>query len=102
MKDAKDVLIRATKEQILEFKESILWKDMKREMAIWRRQFERETLNVIDDMIEGEKESLSCMAHLASIHGRGRAIDFMIALPDTFLSILQMQKEDKQPKEREE
>lgn len=92
--DVKQVLVRASADQIKDFRDnSLIWKDVKREMAIWSRMFQREVMEVIDDVVAGQREAGSALTHLGSIHGRVKAVEYMLSLPDIFLQTLEMQKE---------
>jgi len=92
MTDANEILVRATIDQITDFKESMLWKDIKRELAMWKKRFQSEYDEVVGDCINGGKESASVLTHLGDLHGRGAAIDYLLQLPDVFLQILEDQK----------
>jgi len=89
-------MVRATKDQISEFKKSFLWKDMKRELGAWKRGFEKGMMTVIHNCVNGELDGMTALAHLGSIHGRCMAIDFMLELPNVFLEEKKMEEEDKE------
>ena len=90
MEDDKLMVVRATREQITDFIESLLWKDMKREMGRWKRQFEKESISVIGSCIDVKENSASILTHLGDIHGRCVTIDFLLEMPDVFLSELEI------------
>lgn len=94
MTDIKEVLVRATRDQIIDFKESILWKDMKRELGIWKRGCTREYDEVISNTVNGSENTASTLMLLGDIHGRKKTIDYLIAMPDVFLQILEDRKDD--------
>lgn len=94
MNDPKDVLVRATKDQITEFRESLLWKDIKRELGIWDRQFQKEYKSLIKNCIEGKENSASVLTQLGSLYGRNEAIEHFIDLPDLFLRLLEEKEND--------
>ena len=91
--DEMDIEVNATKLQIENHKESILWQDIKRELGKWRSAARQEYSRVIGDVIEGGSGIENSDMHLGSLYGRERSIDFMLSLPDMFLEILK-EKED--------
>ena len=84
----------ATKSQIEEFKESFIWKDIKRELAIWKRMAKDEYSQVVGDSINKLSADSSLLMHLGSIYGRETTIDYLISLPDVFLQILEEKEND--------
>ena len=95
MNDPKDVMVRATRDQIKDFVNSFLWKDIKRELGIWRKGFQSEYGAVIGKCINGEENSASALTHLGSLYGREMAIDYILQIPSIFLQILEDRKEEK-------
>lgn len=87
MDDPKKVMVRATRGQIEDFMSSFLWKDIKRELGLWKRMCEREAVDLSRDTIQGGKSTASALAHLGSLSGRIDAIDFLLNLPSMFLQI---------------
>lgn len=92
----KEVMVNATIDQIREFKGSLLWMDMQRELAVWLEGFQREYAVVVDSCISGEENSASALTHIGNIRGREQAIDYLLQLPDMFLEL----KEDKKDESR--
>jgi len=90
----KKVLVRATKDQILEFKKSFIWKDIKRELGAWKKGFEIETRTMVEDIAETNPSSASVLTHLGDLNGRIKTVDYLLSLPDIFLQILEEQKND--------
>ena len=96
-------VIKATKAQIEEFKESLLWQDFQEELLELGRlaQLEYDVVGEshIDD--EGHKiipNSSETLIHLGDIKGRRKAVKFFLSLPDILLQIL----EDKDDSRRDE
>jgi len=85
--------VRASKSQIEDFKESIIWKDIKRELKIWKTAAKNEYAQVIGNIIGGSSEIENSDMHLGSLYGREMTIDFMISIPDIFLQILEEKKD---------
>ena len=94
MKEEQDVIVNATKDQIEEFKKSILWEDFRRELEMWKDGCKDEYGQTVGDSITS---GANILTHLGDIHGREMAIDYFISLPDVFLQIL----EDKDKEEIE-
>lgn len=94
MEENQEVVVNATKDQIEEFKKSILWKDIKRELVMWKNGCQGEYGQVVGDSITSGKDILT---HLGDIHGREMSIDYFLSILDVFLNIL----EDKEEKEDE-
>ena len=92
----RDVMIRATKEQIRDFMSSILWKDMKRELGLWKTMAKNEYGQVVGDVIAGKSEMVNSDMHLGSLYGREATINFLLGLPGMFLQIIEDQIEEKE------
>lgn len=92
----KSPVVRSTKDQIEEFKESVLWKDIKHELGVWRRLCTQEYSQVIGSSINSstEQSSSNVLLHLGDIHGRESAVNYMLSIPDVFLQILEDKKND--------
>ena len=90
----EELEIRATKSQIEDFKESILWKDIKRELELWREMAKNEYSQVVGNVIAGNDDVKNSDMHLGSLYGREASIDYLLGMPDMFLQILEEEKED--------
>lgn len=90
----KEPNVRATKIQIEEFINSILWKDMKRELGQWKTACKYEYGQVVGEGIEGNLPSSKILMHLGSLYGREMAVDYLLSLPAMFLQILEDKKDD--------
>lgn len=88
----KEIKILSTYESVLEFKDSILWKDLRRELKAWKRGFKIEEESIVEDAAETNPSTASVLLHLGDINGRKKAVDYMLQLPDIFLQILEDQK----------
>lgn len=96
MTGTQGILVRSTRDQIADFKGSILWKDIKRELVLWKKRFQSEYDSVISQCINGEENSASVLTHLGDLHGRGAAIEYFLHLPDVFLQVLEAETEEKE------
>lgn len=89
-----EMKVRATKGQIEEFIDSILWKDIKRELGAWKRGFEQELKSIVDNASDTNPSSASVLMHLGDINGRLKAVDYLLSIPNIFLQLLEDQKDD--------
>ena len=94
MKDLK-VTVRATRDQIEEFKSSILWKDIKRELGAWKTGFRQELESIVTDASDNNPSTASVLLHMGDINGRIKTVDYLLSIPDVFLQILEDQKSSK-------
>ncbi len=89
------VEVNATKLQIEDFKESILWQDIKRELGMWGKGFSAEMMSIVDDAAGSNPSTASVLLHMGDLNGRVKAVDYFLGLPDVFLQILEeKEKED--------
>lgn len=92
-----DLDINATKDQIEEFKESILWSDIVRELKSWKEGFNGEMMSIVDNSVDENPSTATVLLHMGDLNGRQKTVDYMISILDVFLSIL----ETKETKEEE-
>jgi len=76
----KEMKLRATKDSIEEFKNSVLWKDMKRELGVWKKMAGDELIFLAQGCSDIED-----LTQVARIGGRIEAINYMLEMPDIFL-----------------
>lgn len=81
--------LRTTKDQINEFKESILWADMTVELNNWKEAFRMEQESIVEVAAENNPSTASVLLHMGDINGRIKAVDFILNLPDLLLSFLE-------------
>ena len=89
------IQVRTSIEAIEEFKKSILWADMIEELNSWKEGFNQEMLSIVDDAEGNNPSTASVLLHMGDLNGRQKAVDYMLSLPDVFLSLLQEKKEDR-------
>lgn len=94
--DVREIMISSTVDQINEFKGSLLWDDIKRELGMWLEGFLHEYGAIADSCMDREENSASALVHIGNIRGREQAIDYLLQLPDMFLEL----KEDKKDESR--
>lgn len=91
-----EVKVRATKLQIEEFKESILWEDIENELEQWKSAAQGEYSQVISNIISGGSGIENSDMHLGSLFGREMTIDYLLSIPDIFIQVLEERKEEKE------
>jgi len=94
MKDSTSITINATKAQIEEFKESVLWNDITRELDFWLEGFAREQDSIVDNASSDNPSTASVLLHLGDINGRKKAVSYFKQILDIFLEILEEKNND--------
>lgn len=92
--------VNATRGAIEEFKESVLWADVVRELEAWKMGFEQELRGITDEVADTNPSTASVLMHIGNITGRIKAVDYFISILDVFLSVLEDQKEESDAKAR--
>lgn len=92
------ILVTSTKDQIEEFMNSLLWKDIQCELESWKKGFEQEMMSIVDSSESTNPSTASVLMHLGDINGRVKAVDYLLSLPSIFLQILEDQKDDSERK----
>lgn len=90
----ESIEVHATKDQIEEFKSSILWSDIVHELESWKHGFNLEMLSITDSAAETNPSTASVLLHMGDLNGRQKAVDYMLSILDVFLSILEDKKND--------
>ena len=86
--DKGKIVIRSSKSEIVNFRNSILAKDMRRELLIWAR-VAKSAYPEVDNLLEKGR-----------IDGRLEALDYVLGLPDNMIEVLE--ERDREIKEEEE
>jgi len=94
MEETNETVINSTKIQIEEFKESIVWLDIVNELNVWKKGFEIEMNNIVDDAKEDNPSTAAILMHMGNISGRIKTVEYIKSLPDMFLEILKMKAEE--------
>ena len=89
-----DITVRATRGQVEDLKQSILWDDIVDELETWKEGFAQEMGSIVDDAAENNPSTAAVLLHMGEINGRNKAVDYMIGILDVFLSILEEKKDD--------
>lgn len=90
----EEVKVTATIDQIEEFKTSLLWQDMVRELEEWKRAFNMEMSSIVDEAATENPSTASVLLHMGDLNGRQKAVDYFISLPDVLLGIIKEQNDD--------
>ena len=85
--------VRATRDQLNDFKESILWADICAELEFWKKGFEQEMQSIVDDAATTNPSTASVLLHMGDLNGRAKAVDYMLSIPDILLSALEVNKD---------
>jgi hypothetical protein len=88
----ENIVINATKDQIEELKESVIWADIVRELGAWTEGFNREMSSIVDDSVSTNPSSASVLMHLGDLNGRQKAVQYMLSILDTFLDVKMTEK----------
>ena len=94
MDDLGEVTINATGDQIKEFKESILWQDITRELNFWAEGFDKEQDAIVDNAATENPSTAAVLLHYGDINGRKKAVAYFGGILDVFLDILEAKKDD--------
>jgi len=86
--------IKATKAQVEEFKDSFLWLDMVNELENWKQGFEDELKSIVDDAASNNPSTASVLLHMGDLNGRIKAVNYMLSIPDVFLSLMEEKKDE--------
>ena len=96
-----EIEVSATKAQIEEFRESLLWKDICRELDFWAEGFGKEEETVVDRVASDNLSTAATLTLIGSIDGRKKAVAYFKQILDVFLNILEEKEDDSGPNETE-
>ena len=71
---------------------------MQEELKRWLEMFAVQKSNTVDMCIDGEISGSSALTGLADIRGREKAINYILAMLDVFLDILEDRKDESRRK----
>ena len=91
----ESIQVRTTVEDIEAFKESILWADIVEELNSWKEGFNREMMSIVDETAGNNPSTAAVLLHMGDLNGRQKAVDYLLGLPDIFISLLMEQREEK-------
>ncbi len=87
-----EIRVRVTKGDLVEFKNSILWKDIRRELISWKKGFDSELRSIVDNAATTNPSSATVLMHMGDINGRTKAVDYLLSIPDVFIGILESEE----------
>jgi len=88
-----EIVVKATKEQVNTFKESLLWGDIVAEVLEWKIGCLNELLSIPEVAPDENPSSATVLMHLGNVHGRIKSINYFTGILDTLLSKLEAQND---------
>jgi len=82
------IQIRATKDQINDLKESIIWADIIQELESWSHGFNLEMMSIVDESATSNPSTASVLLHMGDLNGRQKAVQYFVGILDVFLDVL--------------
>jgi hypothetical protein len=82
----EELVVKASKSQLEEFKESLIWADLKNELLFWKEGFENELSGIVGDAEKNNPSTAVVLLHIGDINGRMKAVDYMLSIPDILIS----------------
>ena len=101
MDEDYSITINATKGQIEDLKNSIIWQDICRELDFWAEGFNIEEGSIVDRIASENLSTPAALTLLGSIDGRKKAVTYFKNILDVFLDVLR-EKENDSKRERTE
>ena len=92
----EEIIVNATRASIEDFKKSVLWNDITRELESWKTGFNREMMSIVDEAEGKNPSTASVLLHMGDLNGRQKSVDYLLSILDVFLDILEAQKDDKE------
>ena len=90
-----EIKINATLDQIEGLKESIIWKDIVRELRNWKKGFNMEMESIVDNAESNNPSTASVLMHMGDLNGRQKAVDYFISILDVFTDLKREEIENK-------
>ena len=101
MEDLEKMEVLSTIGDLEEFKESMIWKDIERELSAWKVGFEQELFSINDRVAADNPSTANVLMHIGDINGRIKAVNYMLALPDVLIGLIEAEKVSKSKKSEE-
>lgn len=96
----EEVKVNSTLEQLEDFKESVLWNDITRELRSWSIGFQGEMLSIVDSAASENPSTASILLHMGDLNGRQKAVDYVLNILDVFADLkreeIEQKKQDKE------
>ena len=90
-----EIKINATLDQIEGLKESIIWKDIVRELKAWKKGFNMEMMSIVDNAESTNPSTASVLMLMGDLNGRQKAVDYFISILDVFTDLKKEEIESK-------
>jgi len=90
-----EIKINATLDQIEGLKESIIWKDIVRELKAWKKGFNMEMMSIVDNAESTNPSTASVLMLMGDLNGRQKAVDYFISILDVFKDLKKEEIESK-------
>jgi len=94
--DLDDMKLGSTKFDLMTFKRSVVWYDIKSELQTWKEGFEVELRSIVDRASTDNPSTASVLLHMGDLNGRIKAVDYLLAMPDVFLQMVEEEQEQEQ------
>jgi hypothetical protein len=90
-----EIKINATLDQIERLRESIIWKDIVRELKAWKKGFNMEMMSIVDNAESTNPSTASVLMLMGDLNGRQKAVDYFISILDVFTDLKKEEIESK-------
>ena len=90
----KYIKVNSSVNELKDFKKSIIWADIVRELRSWKEGFKREQASIVDDAATTNPTTASVLLHMGDLNGRQKAVDYLLNLPDIFINIIESQQKE--------
>ena len=97
----ENIEIHSTKDQLEDFKKSVIWNDISRELQSWKEGFEMELRSMVDDAAETNPSTANFLLHMGDLNGRIKAVDYMLGIVDVFTQIKETEKDEEEEETNE-
>jgi predicted TIM-barrel fold metal-dependent hydrolase len=94
--ELEDMKLGSTKFDLMTFKRSVVWHDIKSELLVWKEGFEMELRSIVDRAATDNPSTASVLLHMGDLNGRIKAVDYLLAMPDVFLQMIEEEQEQKE------
>ena len=86
-------MIYATRDQIEDFRKSLLWRDIVTELDMWKDGFAQEMDSIVDNAADSNPSTASVLMHIGDLNGRKKAINYLLNILEMFLDLLEEKKD---------
>lgn len=97
--ELEEIVVGSTRVQLEEFRESIIWKDIVRELDAWLMGLEREVEIMVENAANDNPSTANVCMHIGHIYGRKKAVEYMKAIPSVLIGFIDDKKANKDREE---